>query len=104
MTTPHGTPLPRTALIVGAVIAVAYGVLIRIVVDRKLFADVLAVMSVAFISVVPLVVGFLAVRPTALIALLTGIIGYEGAICIFMAMPILLINAGNELEKQLPNP
>lgn len=106
---PPGTPLPRTALIVGAIIAIVYGLLIRVVSDLKVWSDVLAVMSVAFVAVVPAVVGFLAVRPTnrpgwsfaiffpwfptLVVALLTGIIGYEGAICIVMALPILLINA-----------
>lgn len=109
MTSPTPTPLPRTALIVGAIIAVGYGVLIRVVSDLKIGADFLGVMSVAFISIVPMVVGYLAVRPldrptwgmalifpwvpTIVIAVITGVIGYEGAICIIMAMPILLINA-----------
>jgi len=115
MTSPTSTPLPRTALIVVAVIAVAYGVLIRLVADVKLGAQAehggewLAVMSIAFISIVPMVVGYLAVRPldrpswgtalvypflpTAVVALIAGIIGYEGAICIIMAMPILLLSS-----------
>jgi len=109
MTQPAAAPLPRTALIVGAIIAVGYGVLIRVVADLKILNDVLLVMSLAFISIVPMVVGFLAVRPTekpnwgfalmypwiltAVIAVITGMIGFEGAICILMALPILLINA-----------
>jgi small basic protein len=111
MTTPPpaGTPIPRTALLVGAIIAIVYGVLIRVVSDLKVWSEVLAVMSVAFVAVVPAVVGFLAVRPTTrpgwsfaiffpwfptlVVALITGIIGYEGAICIVMALPILLVNS-----------
>ena len=109
MTDTGTPPLPRAALIVSVVAAVAYGVMIRIVIDKQVFADILGVMSVAFISVVPMVVGYLAVRPTPrpewrfaiffpwiptlLIALITGVIGFEGAICIIMALPILLVNA-----------
>src|ERR1041385_4425215 len=109
MTAQAPTPVPRTALIVGGVIAIAYGVLIRVASDYKLFTEVMAVMSIAFISVVPLVVGFLAVRPidrptwgfalmypwipTTIVAVITGVIGYEGAICILMALPIMLVAA-----------
>src|SRR5437868_1891779 len=106
MTTPT-SPFPRTVTILGAVIAVSYGVLIRAVADNKLFSDLMVVMSVAFISLVPMVVGFLAVRPierpswklallypwapTLMVAVIAGIIGYEGAICLIMALPIMLV-------------
>ncbi|HWA40945.1 MAG TPA: hypothetical protein VG712_04990 [Gemmatimonadales bacterium] len=101
------TPFSRKTLILGIAGAVIYGLFLRVVVEYKIWADGLAVMSVAYIVVVPLVVGFLAVRanpaPTWLYALcfpwlpilgvtfLTAVIGYEGAVCIVMALPLLLL-------------
>ena len=98
---------PRSAYLVGFTAAVLYGFAMRYLVGHMMFGDGIILMSRAFIIGVPLAVGFLAVRPhpdpswgyaiffpwgpTAVATLLTAVIGYEGAICIFMAMPIILV-------------
>ena len=98
-------PLP--AYVVGFTAAVLYGVAMRYMVGHMMLGDGIILMSRAFIIGVPLAVGFLAVRPhpnpswlyaiffpwgpTTSATLLTAVIGYEGAICIFMALPIILV-------------
>ena len=109
MTDRSSTAVPRAALLVSVAFAVLYGLVFRIAFADRAFSDLLGVMSVAFISIVPMVVGYLAVRPsprpewpfavffpwipTFVIVLISAVIGYEGGLCIIMALPILLVNA-----------
>jgi hypothetical protein len=109
LTEPLPTIRRRSPLLFGICAAIVYGLLLRLVIEKKLWGDGLAVMSIAYIVVVPVVVGYLAVRaqvgltwmraifvpwlPVIAITALTAIIGYEGAICIIMALPLLLVGA-----------
>ncbi|HVX89603.1 MAG TPA: hypothetical protein VG940_11780 [Gemmatimonadales bacterium] len=93
--------------LVGFTAAVVYGVLVRVAIATHSLGDAVVVMSYAFIVGVPLVVGYLAVKPhpgpswlyaiwfpwgpTLAATVVTMLIGYEGAICIFMALPLILV-------------
>ena len=97
--------LRRTAL-VGVGIGIAYGVVARIAADSN-FVAYFYLMSLAFLAVVPLVVGYLSVFPatsppwwyrafvpwipTTLVVAAAAIVGWEGSICIIMSLPLLLI-------------
>ena len=97
----------QPAYIVGFLTAVAYGLTVRYAIATYSLGETVVVMSWAFIFGVPLVVGFLAVRPhpsprwfyaiwypwwpVATAAVITILVGYEGAICIIMGIPIMLV-------------
>ncbi len=85
----------------------AYGVVARVFFERQVMASWLATMTWSFLTLVPLAMGFLTVRahpnpslryrllapwiPITLTVLVSWAVGWEGAICIVMAFPILLI-------------
>lgn len=90
-------------------LGVGYGVLARFVAATEQFGDWFAVMSIAFLVVVPLVIGVLTVSavdapsiayrifapwvPMLLVVLTVVLIGWEGGICVYMGLPILLLFA-----------
>lgn len=103
----------RLSLIISIAAGVIYGLAIRLVVDSDFVKDYLneeaaAVMSYAFLAGVPFVVGFITVylhrreKPSIAFAVIspwitigiflaaTAILMLEGAICIFMAVPIFM--------------
>ncbi len=92
----------------GFALAITYGLLLRVMMVYA--PPVLAVMSLGYIFVAPCVIGYLAVQavpnPTTLQAvfllpwppvfaatLVIAFAGWEGAICIIMALPVLLVGA-----------
>jgi hypothetical protein len=97
----------KRAAIVGVVSGTAYGVLTRFVAEFKAFGNSFVVMSLAFLFLVPLVLGALTVRglpnpswryriftpwiPTFLVVIAAVAIGWEGSICVAMALPVLLV-------------
>jgi hypothetical protein len=94
-------------LLAGLAAGGTYGLGARFLADREWFHGYAAEMTLAFLFVVPIVVGFLTVRPqsspswlarivTPWLAIMVGVIaavltGMEGTICVFMATPILLL-------------
>jgi hypothetical protein len=98
----------RRAALLGIGIGAAYGVLARLLADPDLFSYV-AILSLTFLGLVPVVVGYLAVFPataprlwyrivvpwipTVLSVVATAVVGWEGAICIIVSLPLLLILA-----------
>jgi hypothetical protein len=94
------------ALWVGIASGSAYGMALRSI---AAFAVTVGVMSLAFIFVVPLVIGYLAVRPHASPSIayrlfapwlptllgcgLAMLVGMEGAICVVLGIPVMLVCA-----------
>jgi hypothetical protein len=88
---------------------VVHGVLARFVFDTNYLKGAFAVMSLAFFLVVPFVLGVLTVRgveapsrkfrifapwvPMLTVVAVTVAVGWEGMICVVMALPILLLMA-----------
>lgn len=88
-------------------LATVYGVLARLSASTKMLDGVMGVMTFAFIFIVPVVIGYIAVRPAEkptiafrifapwipcfLIVLVAAALGWEGAICIAMALPVMLV-------------
>jgi len=97
----------RRPLISGATSGLGYGLMARFLADDNRWMPVFGVMTLAFIVAVPLVLGFLAVRPhpqpswlyrlfapwlpTATMVLVCWMVGWEGSICVLMGLPILLV-------------
>ena len=97
------------SVLLGGGLAVVHGVLARFIFDRGSAGAVFAVMSLAFFLVVPFVLGVLTVRgvdapsrtfrifapwvPMLTVVLATVAVGWEGMICVVMALPILLLMA-----------
>jgi hypothetical protein len=110
-----GTPAAPTegltrmwpAIAVGVGSGLAYGLVTRLLADATKFGAVFGVMTVSFLFLVPLVVGYLTVRPhlqpswgyrllapwlpTILSVAACFAVGWEGTICIVMGLPALLI-------------
>jgi hypothetical protein len=94
-------------LISGSVIGFLYGVLARAVAQSDHWFPFFGVMTVAFLSVVPLALGYLTVRihpkpswvyrllapwlPVVAMLFFCWVVGWEGSICIVMGLPILLV-------------
>jgi len=100
------------SITLGVVLGVLYGVFLRYIFGLDHFNDngageIFAVMSIGFIFIVPLVMGYLTtvnagprnVRfcifmpwvSSLLMITLVGLIGWEGSVCIVMATPIFLV-------------
>lgn len=93
----------------GATTGVVYAIGLRTAIALDATGAVFTIMSVGFVFLVPLVMGILTLRPvphprwttrvfapwgpTAVCMLLAGIIGFEGLICIVMALPAWLAMA-----------
>ncbi len=101
----------------GFALAVAYGVLLRVLVVYA--PPVLAVMSLGYIFVAPCVIGYMAVQavpnattlqamfwlpwpPVFAATLVIALVGWEGSICVVMALPVLLVGAslGGTVARQ----
>jgi hypothetical protein len=97
----------RHPLIGGATVGLLYGILARYVAETHAVEPFFGVMTVAFLFVVPVVLGYLTVRfhprpswayrlvapwlPIAAMVLVCWLVGWEGSICIVMGLPLLLI-------------
>jgi hypothetical protein len=97
----------RAAIGVGVVTGLIYGICTRFVADGTRLNDLLVVMTLSFLVLVPLVIGYLTVRPhphpswgyrllapwlpTILSVAITFAVGWEGTICIVMGLPLLLL-------------
>jgi hypothetical protein len=95
------------AIAVGVGSGLGYGLVTRMLADATRFGAVFGVMTVSFLFLVPLVVGYLTVRPhphpswgyrllapwlpTILSVAACFAVGWEGTICIVMGLPLLLI-------------
>lgn len=98
--------LVRTSIL-GATIGFCYGLLARFIADNETFGGFFTVMSLAFFVIVPFVLGVLTVRqveapsrlfrffapwiPMTLVVIAALALGWEGAICAVMALPLLLL-------------
>lgn len=104
---PNTVRLLQPAILVGLATGLVYGILSRLVVTLNRFQGLFGVMTLSFLFLVPLVIGYLTVRPhpnpswayrllapwlpTVLSVVVCVVVGWEGAICIAMGLPILLI-------------
>jgi hypothetical protein len=104
---PNTVRMLRPAILVGLATGLVYGILSRFVASLSQFQDLLGVMTLSFLFLVPLVIGYLTVRPhpnpswayrllvpwlpTVLSVVVCAAIGWEGAICIVLGLPVLLI-------------
>ena len=93
----------------GVIAGLFYGVFARYVAETQVFGDAFTVMSLAFLVLVPMVLGFLTVNsavapsiayrifapwgPALLGVLIAAAVGWEGAICILMGLPLILLFA-----------
>jgi hypothetical protein len=103
------TWLRRPALL-GALSGLVYGLVARMIADHGMgdpLGGFFGVMTWTFLLVVPLVIGYLTVRPhpqpswtfrlvapwapVLLSVLISWLVGWEGAICIVMGLPLLLV-------------
>jgi hypothetical protein len=98
----------RTSL-TGAGLGLGYGLVARFIADSEWFGGMFAVMSLGFFLIVPFVLGVLTVRqveapsrtfrffaPWVPMLAVVGVavaVGWEGMICVVMALPILLLMA-----------
>jgi hypothetical protein len=104
-----GRMRPIAGLLSGIPFAIAYGALARLMFDDRVNGDAFSTLSLAFLVLVPLGVGALAVRlgpperrtswlyaaavsagACFLGAIVAGLLAIEASICIAMALPILL--------------
>ena len=92
-------------LVAGAVLGLAYGLLARLLMGADRLSDFFGVMTLAFVTFVPMVLGFLTVRvhpkpswPYRLFApwlpgtaMLIGcvLLGWEGSVCVVMGLPFV---------------
>jgi hypothetical protein len=99
--------LTTRATFIGVLSGVAYGLAARFVFDFPRTGGAFGVMTVGFLFIVPVAIGYLTVRPLrepslpvaifapwlacALVILGSLVGGFEGAICIVFASPIMLI-------------
>ena len=97
----------RVAIAVGVVSGLVYGICTRFIADGTRLNDLLVVMTLSFLVLVPLVIGYLTVRPhprpswsyrllapwlpTILSVAISFAVGWQGTICIVMGLPLLLI-------------
>jgi uncharacterized protein YndB with AHSA1/START domain len=103
------TAVTRQAALAGIVLGVGYGVAARFLAGRSWFTGSFGVMTVAFFFLVPFVLGAITVWfherptrrfrvfgpwiPTAAVVLAVTLSGWEGSICVIMALPVLLLLA-----------
>jgi hypothetical protein len=97
----------RPAILLGLASGLGYGILARYIATTEQARSVFGVMTLTFLFLVPLVIGYLTVRthpnpswayrllapwlPTVLSVVVCAAVGWEGTICIVMGLPILLI-------------
>jgi len=99
----------RHPLMAGAVLGFVYGILARFAAGRDHGGDFFGVMTLAFLSIVPLALGFITVRvhprpswryriwapwlPSAAMLVFCFLVGWEGAVCIIMGLPFVFIGS-----------
>jgi hypothetical protein len=104
---PETVRLLRPAILVGLATGLAYGIVSRFAANSGRFQSLFAVMTLSFLLLVPIVIGYLTVRPhpypswayrllapwlpTVLSVIVCAAVGWEGTICIVMGLPLLLI-------------
>jgi len=93
------------ASLIGIAIGAAYGLFARLVVTMKMGVELLPEMTLAFLLLVPIGIGILTVAqsdnrsfgyrffapwaPMSLTLAATAVLGWEGAICIYLAIPVV---------------
>ncbi len=106
---PLFTQMPSLAIWCGVLLGTVYGVAMRIIIESKTAGTGFVIMSYAFLLLVPVVLGLLTVRthpspsiafrllgpwiPTLLACGVAALLGLEGAICIVMGLPLILLGA-----------
>ncbi|MEP6991441.1 MAG: SRPBCC family protein [bacterium] len=101
--------LTRRVSLSGLALGSAYGFLARFLMDNERFGDAFGVMTLAFLVVVPVAMGVMTVSPvdapswryrlfapwvpTLLAVLGAMIVGWEGSICVYLGVPVLLLSA-----------
>ncbi len=99
----------QNRLISGLILGLVYGVALRLIFGWDVADMYLSVMMASFLFIAPLVIGFLTTwplaapslmqclfapwLPCALLLLISAVLGWEGAICIVMAAPVLFLMA-----------
>jgi hypothetical protein len=94
-------------LIAGAVLGLAYGLCARMLADFGRGGDFFGVMTLAFVTFVPMVLGFLTVRvhpepswpyrlfapwlPGSAMLLACLLLGWEGSVCVLIGLPFVFI-------------
>jgi hypothetical protein len=102
-------PIPPRALVTGLIAGVAYGIFARFTISAGSITGMFTAVSLAFMAAVPLVMGVLTTfgrrRPGLLYQVfapwvsvlvtvgVSWLVGWEGAICIVMGLPIFLVMA-----------
>ena len=103
----------KRSILVGILVATVYGIAMRAFIDHPIAGRAfLTVMTLDFLVLMPLVLGYLAVIPhpnpnvlyrilvpwipTALSVAALAVFGMEGTICIVMAAPILLLHGARD--------
>ena len=100
--------IPNRPLVVGVAVGLVYGLTLRLAASEgSSWGGTAAAMTLAFLLVVPAVIGYLTVRPhpdpswlyrlfapwipIILSVIVAGVLGWEGSICIVMGLPLLLV-------------
>ena len=113
------TRILRKPALIGVAVGTVYGIAARLATLSTILGSVYGVMTVSFLFLVPVVIGYLTVFPVpqpswkfrllapwvpvTLSVLVAWLVGWEGAICIVMGYPLLLIlsSAGGMLGASL---
>lgn len=93
--------------VIGIVVGTGYGILARLLQVWPILQSFYGAMTLCFLFIVPLVIGYLTVFPVphpswtyrllapwiplSATVVVTGLVGWEGSICIVMGLPLLLI-------------
>ena len=100
--------LRQRASVVGILIGAAYGVLARLMIIAGSWAQLpFVVMTLGFLFLVPVAIGYLTIATAgstswrdrvfapwgacALVVLVAALLAWEGAICVIMALPVMLV-------------
>ena len=97
----------KRGALLGIVAGAIYGGVARVAVTTQAFGVIFGVMTLGFLFLVPIVMGYLTVRPVmnpsrtfrligpwvscVFVVLTAWLVGAEGAICIVMALPVMLM-------------
>jgi hypothetical protein len=116
----RSSEIPRLPLVFGISIGAGYGILARAVAQVSAIGTIFGVMTLAFLFIVPIAIGYLTVAPierpslaysifapwipSIVTVLAAALLGWEGAICIVLALPVLLIlsSIGGLIARHAP--